>query len=43
MHETESFTIAVAAVLPLKCADEAQRMLRAGSVEGRFILVPDAN
>jgi acryloyl-coenzyme A reductase len=41
MHAETPFAIAVAKVFPLERADEAQRMLRAGGVEGRFVLVPD--
>ncbi len=44
MHAASPFTIAIARVLPLRRADEAQRLLRAGGVDGRFVLVPeDAN
>jgi D-arabinose 1-dehydrogenase-like Zn-dependent alcohol dehydrogenase len=42
LHEAKPFSIAIARVLPLERADEAQRMLRAGGVDGRFVLVPDA-
>jgi D-arabinose 1-dehydrogenase-like Zn-dependent alcohol dehydrogenase len=43
MHVAAPFTIAVARTFPLRRADEAQRALRAGGVEGRFVLVPDSN
>ena len=43
MHAVSPFTIAVARVFPLHRADEAQRALRAGGVEGRYVLVPDAS
>ena len=41
MHAETPFVIAVVKVFPLERADDAQRMLRAGGVEGRFVLVPD--
>jgi hypothetical protein len=41
MHAALPFTIAIARVFPLHRADEAQRALRAGGVEGRYLLVPD--
>jgi len=41
MHEAAPFTSAIARVFPLHRADEAQRMLHAGDVAGRFVLVPD--
>jgi acryloyl-coenzyme A reductase len=41
MHAERPFAIAVARVFPLRRADEAQRLLRAGGVDGRFVLVPD--
>ena len=40
MHAQSPFTVPVSQVLPLRRADEAQRMLRAGGVEGRLVLVP---
>jgi acryloyl-coenzyme A reductase len=43
MHAAIPFRIAVARVLPLFRADEAQRMLRAGGVEGRIVLVPESS
>jgi D-arabinose 1-dehydrogenase-like Zn-dependent alcohol dehydrogenase len=42
MHATRPFTIAIARTFPLARADEAQRMLRAGGVDGRFVVVPES-
>jgi acryloyl-coenzyme A reductase len=41
MHAAAPFHVAVAGRLPLARADEAQRRLRAGGVDGRFVLVPE--
>jgi hypothetical protein len=42
MHAARPFTIAIARTFPLARADDAQRMLRAGGVDGRFVLVPES-
>ena len=41
LHAAKPFTTVLAGVLPLRRADEAQRKLHAGGVDGRFVLVPD--
>ena len=41
LHAETPFAIAIARVFPLGRADEAQRLLRGGGVEGRFVLVPE--
>ncbi len=40
MHAERPFAFAIAGLFPLARADEAQRRLRAGGVDGRFVLVP---
>ncbi|MFI5297023.1 MAG: alcohol dehydrogenase catalytic domain-containing protein [Polyangiales bacterium] len=42
LHRQQPFRVPIADALPLRRADEAQRRLRAGSIEGRLALVPDA-
>lgn len=42
LHEREPFRIAIDRVLPLARADEAQRIVRSGGLEGRIVLVPGA-
>jgi D-arabinose 1-dehydrogenase-like Zn-dependent alcohol dehydrogenase len=39
MHAKEPFTIPIARTLPMKAADEAQRAVRTGGLEGRIVLV----
>ncbi len=41
LHETEPFQFVVHAELPLDRADDAQRMVRAGGLRGRIVLVPE--
>jgi D-arabinose 1-dehydrogenase-like Zn-dependent alcohol dehydrogenase len=43
MHAERPFEIVIAAVVPLSRADEAQRRVRAGGLEGRIVLVPDVS
>jgi acryloyl-coenzyme A reductase len=43
MHAAQPFDAAIARIFPLSRADEAQRALRAGGVDGRFVLVPEAS
>lgn len=40
LHEERPFRVAIDRVLPLSRADEAQRRVRAGGLEGRIVLVP---
>jgi acryloyl-coenzyme A reductase len=40
LHERAPFSLVVADRVPLSCADEAQRRLRAGGVTGRIVIVP---
>lgn len=40
LHEARPFAVPIAATLPLERADEAQRRVRAGGLEGRVVLVP---
>jgi acryloyl-coenzyme A reductase len=40
LHRTKPFTIAIDRVLPLSRADAAQRLVRAGGLKGRIVLVP---
>ena len=40
LHENKPFTVAIDRVLPLSRADAAQRMVRAGGLKGRIVLVP---
>jgi D-arabinose 1-dehydrogenase-like Zn-dependent alcohol dehydrogenase len=42
MHAERPFAIAIAHKFPLAQADEAQRKLRAGGVDGRFVLIPQS-
>ena len=42
LHEARPFKPTVARTLPLSRADEAQRLVRAGGLEGRLVLVPGA-
>ncbi len=42
LHAAAPFTIAIARQFPLARADEAQRALQAGGVDGRFVLVPES-
>ncbi len=41
LHDEAPFTIAVDRTLPLSRADEAQRLVRAGGLTGRVVLVPE--
>ena len=40
LHRASPLRIPIANTLPLAHADEAQRLVRAGSLEGRIVLVP---
>jgi acryloyl-coenzyme A reductase len=40
LHEQEPFRVAIDRVMPLAQADEAQRLVRAGGLEGRVVLAP---
>ena len=40
LHAEKPFRIAIDRVLPLSRADEAQRAVRAGGLEGRVVVVP---
>jgi acryloyl-coenzyme A reductase len=40
LHAREPFQIPIDRVLPIARADEAQRLVRAGGLEGRIVLVP---
>ena len=40
LHEAKPFTVAIDRVLPLSQADAAQRLVRAGGLKGRIVLVP---
>jgi D-arabinose 1-dehydrogenase-like Zn-dependent alcohol dehydrogenase len=40
LHRTKPFVVAIDRVLPLSQADAAQRMVRAGGLKGRIVLVP---
>jgi D-arabinose 1-dehydrogenase-like Zn-dependent alcohol dehydrogenase len=42
LQRERPFRVAVHRTLPLARADEAQRLVRAGGLEGRVVLVPDA-
>jgi D-arabinose 1-dehydrogenase-like Zn-dependent alcohol dehydrogenase len=39
-HAAKPFCVAIDRVLPLSRADEAQRAVRAGGLEGRVVVVP---
>jgi D-arabinose 1-dehydrogenase-like Zn-dependent alcohol dehydrogenase len=41
LHEARPFRVTIAEKLPLSRADEAQRRVRAGGLEGRLVLVPE--
>jgi D-arabinose 1-dehydrogenase-like Zn-dependent alcohol dehydrogenase len=41
LHAEAPFAAPIAAVMPLRAADEAQRRVRAGGLEGRIVLVPE--
>jgi D-arabinose 1-dehydrogenase-like Zn-dependent alcohol dehydrogenase len=41
LHETQPFQFVVHAELPLDRADAAQRMVRAGGLRGRVVLLPE--
>jgi len=43
LHAAEPFRVAIARVLPLARADEAQRALRAGGVDGRIVIAPHSD
>jgi NADPH:quinone reductase-like Zn-dependent oxidoreductase len=40
LHESKSFDVAIDRVSPLSQADAAQRLVRAGGLKGRIVLVP---
>ena len=40
LHAEKPFTMPIHASLPLSEADRAQRMVRAGGLRGRVVLVP---
>lgn len=40
LHEASPFVLRVADRLPLAAADDAQRRLRAGGIDGRLVLIP---
>ncbi len=42
LHEQEPFSVPIDRVLPLAQADAAQRLVRAGGLKGRIVLVPSA-
>lgn len=42
MHRKEPFSIPIAKTLPISAADEAQRAVRAGGLEGRIVLTSPA-
>ncbi len=43
LHEAKPFTVAIDRVLPLSQADAAQRLVRAGGLKGRIVLVPSGS
>jgi acryloyl-coenzyme A reductase len=40
LHREKPFHVAIDRTLPLARADEAQRLVRAGGLEGRVVLIP---
>jgi hypothetical protein len=42
LHEGRPFRVPIADTMPLRRADEAQRRLRGGGIEGRLVLIPEA-
>jgi D-arabinose 1-dehydrogenase-like Zn-dependent alcohol dehydrogenase len=40
-HEERPFQVSIDRVMPLARADEAQRLVLAGGLEGRVVLVPE--
>jgi len=43
LHDAKPFTVAIDRVLPLSQADAAQRLVRAGGLKGRIVLVPSGS
>jgi len=40
LHATSPYVVRIAERVPLTKADEAQRRLRAGGIDGRLVLMP---